>query len=133
MYDAHMRMLVSLGFVASLIVSGCGGGTTANSPDANTGDSLEQTNSRLTAAIQYNLSILESIEGTSVIDNSNYSSTDFEVKLTVLSQYQGTLFTWEISCKYELTTENYTRISYILTNESGSTVQTGETYCPESN
>ena len=127
-----MRKLVVHGFVALLILSGCGGGGAANSPDGDTGGSVEQTNSRLTSAVRDQLAILESLAGTSVIDNSNYSSTDFEVKLMILREDSGRLFTWEISCEYELTTEKYTRLSYTLTNEFETKPQTGSTYCPES-
>ena len=132
MYDAPMKHIIALGFALSLTLSGCGGGSTTDTPDGNTGGSIEQTNARLTTAVRDQLAVLESLAGTSVIDNSNYSSTNFEVKLMILREDSGTLFTWEISCEYQLTTEKYTRISYNLTNEFSTEAQTGNTYCPES-
>jgi hypothetical protein len=130
-YDEAMKNLVTIGFAVCLILAGCGGAT-GNSPDSNNGGSIEKTNARLTAIVQKKLATIESLEGTSVVDSSNYSSNSFEVKYMVLTDFQGNLITWTIICEYQLTADKYTRISYLKQNEFGTETQTGDSWCPES-
>ena len=132
MYDSPMKLIIALGFAVFLTLSGCGGGPTGSTPDGNTGGSIEETNARLTAIVKRNIALNESLEGSSVVDNSNYSSSNYEVKYTVLSNFQGTLLSFTITCEYELTEEKFIRMSYL--QESGEMSHTiiGDLYCPES-
>jgi hypothetical protein len=127
-----MKHIIALGFLVSITLSGCGGGATGSTPDGNTGGSIEQTNARLTAIVKQKLDTVESLEGTSVVDVSNYSSTSYEVKYMVLTDFQGTLVTWTIICEYQLTEDKFTRISYLKENEFGTETQTGDSWCPAS-
>lgn len=131
-YAARMKHIIALGFALSLTLSGCGGGSTTDTPDGNTGGSIEQTNARLTAIVKQKLDTIEGLEGTSVVDVSNYSSTNYEVKYMVLTDFQGTLVTWTIICEYQLTEDKFTRISNLKENEFGTETQTGDSWCPAS-
>ncbi len=132
MYDPPMKHIIALGFAVSLTLSACGGGATGSTPDGNTGGSIEQTNARLTALVKERLEIVESLEGTSVVDSSNYSSTSYEVKMLILRDFQGTLVTWTITCEYQLTEEKFIRISYLQQTEYATETLTGDSYCPAS-
>jgi hypothetical protein len=131
-YDAPMKHIIALGFAVALTLSACGGGATSSTPDGNTGGSIEETNARLTAIIKQKLDTIESLEGTSVVDASNYSSTNYEVRYMVLTDFQGTLVTWTMICEYQLTADKFTRISYLKENEFGTETQTGDSWCPAS-
>ena len=132
MYAVPMKHIIALGFVVSLTLAGCGGGAASNTPDGNTGGSIEQTNARLTAIVKKKLELVESLEGTSVVDSSNYSSTNYEFKMIILKNFQGTLVTWTVTCEYQLTEEKFIRISYLQQSEYSTETLTGDAYCPAS-
>ncbi len=131
-YSSFMRKLVALGFLALLLISACGGGSTTNTPDGDTSGSLEQTNARLTALVQTKIAQIEGFEGFSVVDSSNYSSSNYVVNFMVLKEISGILASFSYYCEYQLTSEKYTRISYTLEISGRSEPQTGDAYCPAS-
>jgi hypothetical protein len=131
-YDASMKHIIALGFAVALTLSACGGGATGSTPDGNTGGSIEETNARLTAMVKRSIELTESLEGSSVVDNSNYSSSNYEVKYTVTSNFEGTQLTFTITCEYQLTEEKFTRISYLQQADYVNETLTGDLYCPES-
>jgi hypothetical protein len=127
-----MKHIIALGFVVALALSGCGGGATSSTPDGNTGGSIEETNARLTAIVKKKIELAEIRAGGWAVDNSIYSSMGYEVKYTVLNNFQGTILSFTITCKYELTEEKFIRMSYLQQSGDLSHTIIGDIYCPES-